>query len=333
MANSNKNKISIVSAVFAFISLLSVYLIPISVYESKLFNQKEYMKLMDGSMIITKCIPIILLVGVIVFSLLKMTTSMLTCSLCYVTLGIVFIYFKLKYSKPCFGLAIIVIEMTLIAGLAILQFRKALAISEKDINVELDADEKLIIKGEKQGIGAGSIGFIFATILGVVLFSGACNRIYFYLTYFDSKLYIAISVIIIAISVIIIVVSIIRLSYFENCTIFVTDKRVCGKTTFNKKFNFKIDYIKSASDIPRFHGVAVATSFGRFKIYYLKNSGDVYSSICRLLVNRQSEDTLKDIPRQQYNDLDYLVKLKKLLDDDIITQEEFDAKKKQVLGL
>lgn len=326
MANGNKNKISIVSAVLALISLLSVYLIPISIYELKWSDEKEYWKLMDGFSPIIKYIPIILLVGIIVFSLLKITTAMFICSLCYVTLGVAVISFTLKYSKPCFGLAIIVIEMALIAVLAILQFRNKLAIRKKDVNMELAADEKLIIKGEKQGVGAASIGFIFAIILGVILFAVGCNLTDSYLTVSAGK-------VCIAFSVIIIVASIIGLLYFGNCTIFVTDKRVCGKATFNKRIDLPIDSITAASDIPTFHGVAVATSSGRIKFYYLQNSGDVYSSICKLLVDRQSKDTLKDIPRQQHNDLDDLVKLKKLLDDGIITQEEFDAKKKQLLEL
>ena len=40
-----------------------------------------------------------------------------------------------------------------------------------------------------------------------------------------------------------------------------------------------------------------------------------------------------DVVVQQVSDADELAKFKKLLDDGIITQEEFDAKKKQILGL
>ena len=326
MANGNKTKLSIVSAVLAFISLLSVYLIPISIYESKWSDEKEYWKLMDGFVPIIKYIPVILLVGILVFSLLKITTAMFICSLCYVTLGIAVISFTLKYSKPSFGLAIIVVEMVLIAGLAIIQFKNTLAIRKKDVNMELTADEKLIIKGEKQGIGTASVGFIVAIILGVVLFAVGCNLC-------DSYLTVSAGRVCIAFSVIIIIASIIGLLYFGNCTIFVTDKRVCGKATFNKRIDLPLDSITAASDIPTFHGVAVATSSGRIKFYYLQNSGDVYSSICKLLVDRQSKDTPKDIPKQRYNDLDDLVKLKKLRDDGIITREEFEAKKKQILDL
>lgn len=324
MANGNKTKLSIVSAVLAFISLMSIYLIPISIYEWS--GEKEYWKLMDGFVPIIKYIPIILLAGIIVFSLLEITIAMFICSLCYVTLGIAVISFTLKYSKPYFGLAIIVIEMVLIAILAIIQLKKTLAIRKKDINMELAADEKLIIKGEKQGVGAATIGFIVAIIFGVVLFAMGCNLADSYLTVSAGK-------VCIAFSVIIIVASIIGLLYFGNCIIFVTDKRVCGKASFNKRIDLPLDSITAVSDIPTFHGVAVATSSGRIKFYYLQNSGAVYSSICKLLVERQSKDTLKDIPWQQHNDLDDLVKLKKLLDDGIITQEEFDAKKKQLLGL
>lgn len=87
------------------------------------------------------------------------------------------------------------------------------------------------------------------------------------------------------------------------------------------------------TDTPTFHDVAVATSFGSIKFYFSQNSENAYSSICKILVEKQSKDILKDIPRQQHNDLDDLVKFKKFLDDGIITQEEFDVKKKQLLGL
>lgn len=39
------------------------------------------------------------------------------------------------------------------------------------------------------------------------------------------------------------------------------------------------------------------------------------------------------IPQQTYSSMDELKKLKELLDMGIITQEEFDLKKKQLLGL
>jgi len=40
-----------------------------------------------------------------------------------------------------------------------------------------------------------------------------------------------------------------------------------------------------------------------------------------------------DKPQPIYSNLDELPKLKKLLDDGIITQEKFETKKKQLLGL
>ncbi|MBQ8427123.1 MAG: SHOCT domain-containing protein [Clostridia bacterium] len=42
---------------------------------------------------------------------------------------------------------------------------------------------------------------------------------------------------------------------------------------------------------------------------------------------------LNTIAKEQTNTVDELKKYKELLDSDVITQEEFDSKKKQILGL
>jgi len=52
--------------------------------------------------------------------------------------------------------------------------------------------------------------------------------------------------------------------------------------------------------------------------------------IKELIETLQSEDSQ---PATQSSDADELVKYKQLLDDGILTQDEFDAKKKQILGL
>jgi len=57
---------------------------------------------------------------------------------------------------------------------------------------------------------------------------------------------------------------------------------------------------------------------------------ELVSSLDNLLQNAQKSPK---VTVQQTSDADELVKFKKLLDDGVITQDEFDAKKKQLLGL
>lgn len=54
-----------------------------------------------------------------------------------------------------------------------------------------------------------------------------------------------------------------------------------------------------------------------------------------ILRNNQNQQMISELSNQANikNDMDELKKYKELLDQGIITQEEFDAKKKQLLGI
>ena len=68
-------------------------------------------------------------------------------------------------------------------------------------------------------------------------------------------------------------------------------------------------------------------------------SGTSLAPYLRMITHNQAIDTLKSRQKELYSDIstvsvaDELKKFKELLDMGIITQEEFDAKKKQLLGL
>lgn len=69
----------------------------------------------------------------------------------------------------------------------------------------------------------------------------------------------------------------------------------------------------------------------------MRNRDEVHNAISNLLVERQNQKqpiaqtTIKqEIPQ---SNADELKKYKDLLDSGVISQEEFDAKKKQLLGL
>ena len=122
---------------------------------------------------------------------------------------------------------------------------------------------------------------------------------------------------------------------FNKCDITVTDKRVYGKAAFGRRVDLPFDKISSV-DTCAFDGIGVATSSGRIKFLLCKNRDNVFNTISKLLLERQVNQKPKEaFIRQEMpqSSADELKKYKDLLDNGVITQEEFDAKKKQLLGL
>ena len=124
--------------------------------------------------------------------------------------------------------------------------------------------------------------------------------------------------------------------YVNKMQIVVTDKRVYGKTSFGKQVDLPLDSI-SAVGTSLFKGIAVGTSSGRIKFLGISNRNEIYEEIKKILADRQSKEVKASAPvtniTQAQSSADELKKFKELLDSGIITQEEFDAKKKQLLGL
>lgn len=84
-----------------------------------------------------------------------------------------------------------------------------------------------------------------------------------------------------------------------------------------------------------FSGLAVTTASGAIKFAMLKNRDELHEEISKLLVARQEKPAASAAIRQEIpqSNADELKKYKDLLDSGVISQEEFDAKKKQLLGL
>ena len=115
----------------------------------------------------------------------------------------------------------------------------------------------------------------------------------------------------------------------------VTDKRVYGTAIFSKRVDLPLDMI-SAVGTSAFKGIAVTTSSGAIKFVFVKNCDEIHKEISKLLLKRQTEKKpAQEIKQEviQQSSADELKKFKDLLDQGIISQEEFDAKKKQLLGL
>ena len=118
----------------------------------------------------------------------------------------------------------------------------------------------------------------------------------------------------------------------KEMKIVVTDKRVYGKTIFGKQVDLPLDSI-SAIAKSWFKGVAVSTSSGRIVFLLISNNEEIFKTISDLLIERQDKRAESTITTSTNNTAEELKQYKELLDSGVITQEEFDAKKKQVLGL
>lgn len=122
--------------------------------------------------------------------------------------------------------------------------------------------------------------------------------------------------------------------WISKCEICVSDKRVFGKAAFGKHVDLPLDSISAVgSGWPR--GIAVATSSGRVAFLGIKNYDEIHRCISNLLIERQSKATPVTTIKQEIpqSNADELKKYKDLLDSGVISQEEFDTKKKQLLGL
>lgn len=113
----------------------------------------------------------------------------------------------------------------------------------------------------------------------------------------------------------------------------VSDKRVYGKTIFGRQVDLPIDSI-SAVGSGMFNKIVVATSSGKIKFLFIENSQTVREEIVKLIMQRQEEKKIeKTTVETKTSNVEEIKNYKELLDSGIITQEEFDQKKKQILGL
>ena len=135
-------------------------------------------------------------------------------------------------------------------------------------------------------------------------------------------------------SVVIIIVGIIVYFCLSKIELTVTDKRVYGKAIFGRHVDLPLDKI-SAVGLAWPKAISVATSSGRVTFFEIINRDEIYECINNLLIERQgkakNEETKQEI--HHVSGADELKKYKDLLNEGIITQEEFEAKKKQILGI
>lgn len=121
---------------------------------------------------------------------------------------------------------------------------------------------------------------------------------------------------------------------YHNTGITVTDKRIYGVAKFGKRVDLPIDSVSSVG-VGVFKSISVSSPSGTLVFTMITNRDEVHKAISNLLVNRQNKPTVvteikQEIPQSA---ADELKKYKDLLDNGTISQAEFEAKKKQLLGL
>ena len=124
------------------------------------------------------------------------------------------------------------------------------------------------------------------------------------------------------------------ITYFtaRNNEITLTNYKITG--TYNRKSSLNIPIDSVSSVLKGAMGSLCITCAGnKYNISYVSNR-DIFCSRLNELLNTRTQQALKEVhtinQQANYNEIE---KLKQLLDNGIITQEEFDAKKKQLLGL
>lgn len=134
-------------------------------------------------------------------------------------------------------------------------------------------------------------------------------------------------------------ISLITLLFYvglSRCELLITEKNVTGKTLFGKQVVLPI-YMISSYSIRRFlSAVIISTASGVTKFALIGNYAEIGNVLSQKINERQentAHQTTVSTPVPQPSAMDELKKLKDLFDAGIITQEEFDAKKKQLLGL
>ncbi len=177
-------------------------------------------------------------------------------------------------------------------------------------------EEKILVKGkliERKILAAYCFGIPAAFFIFTLLYGNTCPD-------FDNwswLLYVSLGVI---------VIGIFLWFLLANCDITVTDKRVYGKAAFGVMTDLPFDKISSVgTGFPK--AVSVATSSGLIRFFMLENQQEVFTAISEHLMKRQSQTT----DTNSNSIADELKKYKELLDIGAISQDEYDAKKKELL--
>ena len=135
-------------------------------------------------------------------------------------------------------------------------------------------------------------------------------------------------VVITAITIALIIASILYIKD-KKTELIIQDNSVIGKKSNGKTIQFLLKDIKSVETTQK-HGIKITGTGIKYVIHSISNNEEMKNAIMNMVAqipNEQSAIT------ESTSNVSTIKEYKELLDAGIITQEEFDAKKKQLLGL
>ncbi len=119
----------------------------------------------------------------------------------------------------------------------------------------------------------------------------------------------------------------------EKCEITVTNQAIMGKLPHGKKVRIPLNQI-TAVNPGSFNGISIVSIGNVSNFHCFENRDEVVKAIAYLLANpQQATGHATQSIAGSTAEAAQLKRLKELLDAGVLTQEEFDAKKKQILGL
>lgn len=119
----------------------------------------------------------------------------------------------------------------------------------------------------------------------------------------------------------------------RNAELTVTDKRVYGIAEFGKRVDIPLDSITAVASSWFLSRIIIASSAGRIAFARIGDRSLAHETINKLLVERQNNSSSTVIQQVNNSNADELRKYKQLYEDGIVTQDEYEAKKKQLLNL
>ncbi len=133
------------------------------------------------------------------------------------------------------------------------------------------------------------------------------------------------------IGIIPIIMGIVINNKYHRSFIIITDRRAIGRMSSGKQLDIPIDKISAISTTGG-GGINISSSSGTMKFRGIANNEELREIIRKLIVpNSNFEGTT--FPAHEMSVADEIMKYKAFLDQGIITVDEFEAKKKQILGL
>ena len=96
-----------------------------------------------------------------------------------------------------------------------------------------------------------------------------------------------------------------------------------------------IDSVSAIATSALLNVISVATSAGKIKFYLISNYSKIHHELSILVSARQKENSTANVTNQTKTEsvADEIKKYKDLLDSGAITEEEYNTKKKELLGL